>query len=86
MEIIKNVKGTHDIFGEETSAYEQVENTMKSIAELYAYNEVRPPVLEYNSVFVRGVGQGSDIVRKEMYTFPVVAAAVKAHITETNIR
>jgi histidyl-tRNA synthetase len=43
---------------------------MKSIAEMYAYNGVRPPVIEYNSVFVRGVGEGSDIVRKEMYTFP----------------
>ena len=70
MEIIKNVKGTHDIFGEETVAYDKVETLMKNIAELYAYNGVRPPVLEYNSVFVRGVGEGSDIVRKEMYTFP----------------
>lgn len=70
MEIIKNVKGTHDIFGEETAAYDKVESLMKSVAELYAYNGVRPPVMEYNSVFVRGVGEGSDIVRKEMYTFP----------------
>ena len=70
MEIIKNVKGTHDIYGEETNSYEMVESLMKSIAELYAYNGVRPPVLEYNSVFVRGVGESSDIVRKEMYTFP----------------
>ena len=70
MEIIKNVKGTHDIYGEETNAYDMVESVMKSIAELYAYNGVRPPVLESNSVFVRGVGESSDIVRKEMYTFP----------------
>lgn len=70
MEEIKNVKGTHDIFGEETNAYEKVESLMKSIAEIYAYHGVRPPVLEYNSVFVRGVGESSDIVRKEMYTFP----------------
>lgn len=70
MEEIKNVKGTHDIFGDETNAYEKVESLMKSIAEIYAYRGVRPPVLEYNSVFVRGVGESSDIVRKEMYTFP----------------
>lgn len=69
MEIIKNVKGTHDIYGEENNAYEMVENLMKSVAELYAYHGVRPPVLESNSVFVRGVGSSSDIVRKEMYTF-----------------
>ncbi len=70
MEIIKNVKGTHDIFGDETNAYDMVENLMKSVAELYAYNGVRPPVLEYSQVFSRGVGESSDIVRKEMYTFP----------------
>lgn len=70
MEPIKNVKGTHDIFGDENNAYEMVESMMKSIAELYAYNGVRPPVMEYNSVFTRGVGESSDIVRKEMYTFP----------------
>ena len=70
MEEIKNVKGTHDIFGQESLAYEKVESLMKSIAEIYAYKGVRPPVLEYNSVFVRGVGESSDIVRKEMYTFP----------------
>lgn len=70
MEEIKNVKGTHDIFGQESLAYEKVESLMKSIAEIYAYRGVRPPVLEYNSVFVRGVGESSDIVRKEMYTFP----------------
>jgi len=70
MEIINNVKGTHDIFGEETNAYDYVESMMKSIAELYAYNGVRPPVLESDKVFSRGVGESSDIVRKEMYTFP----------------
>lgn len=69
MEIIKNVKGTHDIFGEEVNAYVAVENLMKSVASLFAYHEVRIPDLEHSEVFVRGVGQGSDVVRKEMYTF-----------------
>ena len=70
MEPINNVKGTHDIFLDEHNAYEMVESMMKSIAELYGYNGVRPPVLEYSQVFSRGVGESSDIVRKEMYTFP----------------
>ncbi len=69
MEEIKNVKGTHDVYADENNAYEKVENLMKSIAEIYAYQGVRPPVLEHSPVFVRGVGEGSDIVRKEMYTF-----------------
>ena len=69
MEEIKNVKGTHDVYADENNAYEKVESLMKSIAEIYAYQGVRPPVLEHSPVFVRGVGEGSDIVRKEMYTF-----------------
>ena len=64
-----NVKGTHDIIGEEANAFNYIENLLKQICELFAYNEVRPPVMEYSELFVRGVGEGSDIVRKEMYTF-----------------
>ena len=67
--MINNVKGTHDIIGEEASAYRSVEDLMKAIALSFGYNEVRPPVLEHTEVFVRGVGEGSDVVRKEMYTF-----------------
>ena len=66
---IKNVKGTHDILWGESSNYSQIETLLKSITELFAYKEVRPPVLEHSELFVRGVGESSDIVRKEMYTF-----------------
>ena len=66
---IVNVKGTHDIFGDESNQFSAVESMMKEICELYAFKEVRPPVLEHSDLFVRGVGEGSDIVRKEMYTF-----------------
>lgn len=66
---VKNVKGTHDIIGEEANAYSSVENLMKAVAELYAFHEVRPPVLEHSEVFIRGVGESSDVVRKEMYDF-----------------
>ena len=67
--MFNNVKGTHDIIGEEANGFRSVEDLMKSIALSFAYNEVRPPVLEYTEVFARGVGEGSDVVRKEMYTF-----------------
>lgn len=66
---VKNVKGTHDIIAEEANAYTSVESLMKTVAELYAYHEVRPPVLEHSEVFIRGVGESSDVVRKEMYDF-----------------
>lgn len=69
MESIKNVKGTHDVIGNEANLYSAVESLLKQIAELFAYTEVRPPVLEYSQLFVRGVGESSDVVRKEMYTF-----------------
>ena len=66
---INNVKGTHDVIGNEANLYSAIENLLKQIAELYMYSEVRPPVLEYSELFVRGVGESSDVVRKEMYTF-----------------
>ena len=66
---INNVKGTHDVIGNEANLYSAIENLLKQVAELYMYSEVRPPVLEYSELFVRGVGESSDVVRKEMYTF-----------------
>lgn len=66
---INNVKGTHDIIGEEANGFAYIENLLKQISELFAYNEVRPPVIEHSELFVRSVGEASDVVRKEMYTF-----------------
>lgn len=66
---VNNVKGTRDIIGEEANAFNYIENLLKQICELFAYNEVRPPVMEHSELFVRGVGESSDVVRKEMYTF-----------------
>ncbi len=66
---IINVKGTHDVIGEEANAYSYVEESMRRLALRYAFLEMRPPVLEHSELFVRGVGEASDIVRKEMYTF-----------------
>ena len=66
---IINVKGTHDIIGNEADAYTYVESVMEQIASLYGFQQVRPPVLEHSELFIRGVGESSDVVRKEMYTF-----------------
>ncbi len=66
---IINVKGTHDIIGAEAENYSYVENVMSQIASFFAFKQVRPPVLEHSELFVRGVGESSDVVRKEMYTF-----------------
>ena len=66
---VKNVKGTHDVFLAESDAYSAIEGLMRSIAAVYGYKEIRTPVMEYTEVFSRGVGDSSDVVRKEMYTF-----------------
>ena len=66
---IINVKGTHDIIGSEADTYSYVESVMEQIASFFAFQQVRPPVLEHSELFVRGVGESSDVVRKEMYTF-----------------
>jgi histidyl-tRNA synthetase len=63
------VKGTHDVYGKEAAGITYISNVLKAVAELYAYSEIIPPVLEYTEVFSRGTGESSDIVRKEMYTF-----------------
>ena len=66
---MQNVKGTHDLLPNEAASFESIENLLKKIASLYAYREVRTPVIESSDLFVRGVGNSSDVVRKEMYTF-----------------
>ncbi len=66
---IVGVKGTHDVFGVEADQFSYVESTMANIAELFNYKEIRLPVIEHSELFVRGVGESSDVVRKEMYTF-----------------
>ena len=65
----QNVKGTRDILLEEGDTFTHIENLLMMIASLHGYHEIRTPILEHSEVFARGVGEGSDIVRKEMYTF-----------------
>jgi len=67
--MIQPVKGTHDLYGSDAELLRYVENTLLSVAELYGYKEIILPVFEYTEVFSRGTGEGSDVVRKEMYTF-----------------
>ena len=63
------VKGTHDLYDEEANLYRDVEAHCIFIASLFNYNEIKTPILEHTNLFVRGVGESSDIVNKEMYTF-----------------
>ncbi|MDY6895281.1 MAG: histidine--tRNA ligase [Thermotogota bacterium] len=63
------IKGTKDIFGEEVKYWEYIENTAKILFKIYGYKEIRTPLIEKTELFSRGIGQETDIVQKEMYTF-----------------
>ena len=65
----RNVKGTRDLLPPETRIWAGVEATAREVFSRYGYREVRTPILEDTELFVRSVGESSDIVGKEMYTF-----------------
>lgn len=66
---IKLPKGTHDIIGAEAEAFETIETMLKNVVRSYGYLPIRTPIFEHTELFTRSVGDSSDIVRKEMYTF-----------------
>ncbi len=63
------IKGTVDIFGDEVNYWYAVENSARNIARQYGYGEIRTPILEPTALFSRSVGEETDIVQKEMYSF-----------------
>ncbi len=68
-EINRAVKGTNDILPEESHIWQFVEGKMLETAELFGFKEIRVPVFEHTEVFLRSVGDTTDVVQKEMYTF-----------------
>lgn len=62
-------RGTTDILPQEAKKWQYVENLIKDICARYHYEEIRTPLFEHTEVFQRGVGDSTDIVQKEMYTF-----------------
>src|SRR5579863_10349417 len=67
--MIRAVKGTRDLLPPETSVWNAVERIARDVFHAYNYQEIRTPILEETQLFARGVGQETDIVSKEMYTF-----------------
>jgi len=67
--MIKAVKGTRDILPPSSAVWNQVEAIARDVFRIYNYQEIRTPILEETALFARGVGQETDIVSKEMYTF-----------------
>ncbi len=66
---LRSVKGTRDLLPEETGVWAAVEAVARRVFAAYGYAEIRTPLLEDTELFVRGVGETTDIVGKEMYTF-----------------
>lgn len=62
-------RGTRDVLPQEAHRWVHLEKTFRDICHLYGYSEIRTPTFEDTELFVRGVGEGTDIVSKEMYTF-----------------
>ena len=66
---IKAPRGTKDVLPEESYKWHYLEEIIREITQLFGYKEIRTPVFEHTELFVRGVGDTTDIVQKEMYTF-----------------
>jgi histidyl-tRNA synthetase len=69
MSILQAVRGTRDLLPPETELWNHIDTTARRVFARYAFGEIRTPVLEDTQLFARGVGEETDIVSKEMYTF-----------------
>ncbi|WP_294704124.1 histidine--tRNA ligase [uncultured Fusobacterium sp.] len=69
MKLIKAARGTKDIFGEEAVKYTYISRMAQEIFESYGYTYIKTPIFEETDLFKRGIGEGTDVVEKEMYTF-----------------
>jgi histidyl-tRNA synthetase len=69
MSELQPVRGTHDLLPDEMRRYRRVAETARLAAECFGYQEMATPIFEFSEVFKRTLGDTSDIVTKEMYTF-----------------
>ena len=71
MAVIANrIKGFADMYPPQSSLFTRMENTAREIFGRYGFVELRTPVLEYTDLFKRSIGEETDVVQKEMFTFP----------------
>jgi len=67
--VIQSIRGLNDILPTETFYWQYVETTIRTVLEQYGYQEIRLPLLEATELFARSIGEVTDIVEKEMFTF-----------------
>ena len=63
------VKGMNDILPQDSARWEWLEEKVRNLMARYAYRNIRTPIVESTALFIRGLGQVTDIVEKEMYSF-----------------
>src|SRR5882757_9928702 len=85
-QIIKAVRGTRDLLPPETALWNRVEQTARSVFARYGFGEIRTPILEATELFARGVGEETDIVSKEMYTWEDRARAASEKAQSLTLR
>ena len=66
---IQPVRGTHDLFGEQLQRYKKIEKLVNHFANIYDFSEIITPIFELTELFKKPLGEQSDVVLKEMYTF-----------------
>jgi histidyl-tRNA synthetase len=69
MSVIQSIKGMNDILPDTVAAWQRMEEILKRVFAAYAYREIRLPIMEKTGLFARSIGEDTDIVGKEMYTF-----------------
>ncbi|WP_024459864.1 histidine--tRNA ligase [Marinimicrobium sp. LS-A18] len=69
MKKLQAIRGMNDLLPDESGQWQYLENTLKSILQQYSYREIRFPIVESTELFKRSIGEVTDIVEKEMYTF-----------------
>ena len=69
MSKIQAIKGTYDILPGDVESWQEMERVVREVMDVFGFNEIRTPVFEDTSLFARSIGEDTDIVGKEMYTF-----------------
>lgn len=69
MSKIQPVRGTHDLLPDDYRRFVHIIGTAREVARLYGYREMATPIFEFTELFARGIGETTDVVSKEMYTF-----------------
>ena len=67
--MIQAIRGTKDLLPDEIKKWQYIENAFREVSERFGYEEIRTPIFEKTEVFARGIGEETDVVNKEMYTF-----------------